>query len=207
MLEDIVPIAPVHFFALQFDCHYFKGFEKNVRFLPDLHFLNTQDSFAELAMAWSEKGLYFYLNVKRPLLKVNFPDLQHGDSLELFIDTRDVKTSGYNTRFCHHFYFLPEAVEEGIQAGEITRFRNDDAHELCDPRQLIVAATSKRTQYSMNIFIPAECLNGFDPAQFNRLGFTYRINRFDGEPQCFSVNSRDFSIEQQPSTWASLKLI
>lgn len=215
LFENITPFAPVHFFALQFDCHYFQESKKEAfgnsrHYLPDLAFINDLESFAELAMGWNEKGLYFLAKVKRPLLKVEFPNLQKGDALELLIDTRDVKTSGYQTRFCHHFYFLPEKIrqdkEEVPQAAEITRFRGEDAHELCDPSLLIVSTLEKSKSYLMNIFIPSECLNGYDPSQFDRLGFNYRINRYEGEPQCFSSNSNEFPIEQ-PSLWSSLKLI
>jgi hypothetical protein len=122
------------------------------------------------------------------------------------IDTRDVKTAGFNTRFCHHFFFLSEPVE-GLVAGEITRFRTEDTHELCDPQDLKVISSRKKNSYTMNLFIPGSCLYGYDPDQFNRLGFTYRLNRAHGFPQHFSVVSEDYQIEQQPSLWSSLRLI
>lgn len=215
MLEDIIPIAPIHFFALQLDCLYFRERKKHIwdkaHYLPDLSALSSLENFAEIALGWSEKGFFIFLDVKRPLLKCEFPQLQKGDSLELFFDTRDVKNSGYNTKFCHHFYFLPQKIKdeekETPQAAEITHFRGEDKHELCDPSLLIASTIEKRNSYQMNIFIPKECLHGFDPLQFERIGFSYRINRFEGEPQCLSANPNNFSIEQQPALWASLKLI
>jgi hypothetical protein len=58
----------------------------------------------------------------------------------------------------------------------------------------------------MKIFIPSQALYGYDVKQFDRLGFTYRINRTGGKPQHFSVNSQDYQIEQQPSLWSSISL-
>jgi hypothetical protein len=50
-------------------------------------------------------------------------------------------------------------------------------------------------------------LYGYDPKQFDRVGFTYRINRHGGNPQHFAVVSKDYQIDQQPSLWGSIKLI
>ena len=101
---------------------------------------------------------------------------------------------------------MPEPLE-GIQAGELTRFSTEDKHELCDPKDLKVKSQIGSRSYSMKIFIPSHCLVGYDPEQFDRLGFTYRINRSHKDPQHFSVVTQDFQIEQQPSLWASLKLL
>jgi hypothetical protein len=144
--------------------------------------------------------------VSQAFQRVTYPDIARGDSVELFFDTRDVKTSGFNTRFCHHFFFLPEAVD-GHQAGEITRFRTEDIHELCDPKELKVKSQLKSNSYQMQIFIPAHCLHGYDSEQFDRLGFTYRINRPDGPSQHFSVVTDDYQVEQQPSLWSSVRLV
>ncbi len=79
-------------------------------------------------------------------------------------------------------------------------------HEWCDPKELQLNANLGKSDYHLDIFIPAHCLHGYDPDQFDRLGFTYRINRPGEEPQHFAVCSRDYQIEQQPSLWASLRL-
>lgn len=213
MLEEILPLTPVHFFAFSVDCFYYKG-KKEVslpksHFLPDLSSFHNEKPFADVALGWSEKGIFATFNVKSPFSHSSFPDFQSGDAVELFFDTRDVKTSGFNTRFCHHFFFLPERVEidEGIiQAGEITRFRTEDKHELCDPSLLFISSVKEKKGYMLHLFIPIECLHGYDPFQFDRLGFTYRIQRAGGMPQFFSASSEDFSIEQHPSLWATLRL-
>ncbi|MCH9627228.1 MAG: hypothetical protein S4CHLAM2_08630 [Chlamydiales bacterium] len=203
MLEELVPLAPVHFFQIQADCLYGKRVgDKHV--LPDLSALTGQKSFAYLFLAWNEGGVRLRIEVEGSFTEPDFPNFQTADSIELFFDTRDVKTSGFNTRFCHHFYFLPIAVQnngDSIQAGEVTRFRTEDRHELCDASQLEI---KKVKTGKFDILIPAECLHGYDPSQFNRLGFTYRINRINGASQIFSAHDEDFSIEQQPSLWASL---
>lgn len=217
MSDDLVSLSPVNFFQFSLDCCFIKEGDSFPFFdltkkelekylLPDTSSLCGEDSFSKFYMGWNKGGIYAKVIIDQPFKESNYPKVTDGDSVELFFDTRDVKTSGYNTRFCHHFYFLPEAVE-GHQAGEITHFRTEERHELCDPQELKVKYQSLGKTYSIEIFIPSQCLNGYDPEQFNRMGFTYRVNRFHGKSQHFSVVSEDYQLEQQPSLWSSLRLI
>lgn len=214
LTEDFVSLTPVDFFQIKADCHYlehkhhFNLNEKNEKSyrLPDLSDLCDEEHFAEVALAWSLEGLELYLTVNGALENSFYPELTSGDSFELFVDTRDVKTSGFNTRFCHHFFFLPQKVNERL-AGEITHFRTEDSHELCDPNELKVKTYPENEGYAMQIFIPASCLHGYDPDQFSRLGLTYRVNSTRGDSQHFSVTSNDYQIDQQPSLWSSIGLI
>jgi hypothetical protein len=209
-MEEFVPLTPIHFFQIGVDCHRVEGrlTAKNWQKygLPLTSELCGEWAFAEVALGWSVEGIDAFISVDQPVHRVAYPNVTQGDSVELFFDTRDVKTSGFNTRFCHHFFFLPEAVE-GEQAGEISRFRGEERHELCDPKELVVKASLKPSGYTLQIFIPRSCLYAYDPDQFDRLGFTYRINRASGPPQHFSIVSEDYAIEQQPSLWSSLRLL
>lgn len=217
MSDDLFSLAPVSFFQISFDCYYLDDGSNNTLsklskqklekyLIPDTSKLCGESSFAKIAMGWNQEGIEVLAIVNESFQQSSYPDVSLGDSVELMFDTRDVKTSGFNTRFCHHFFFLPEAIE-GHQAGEITRFRTEDVHELCDPNDLKVKYQSNFRGYSLQIFIPRECLYGYDPDQFNRLGFTYRINRFKKNSQHFSVVSEDFQVEQQPSLWSSMRLV
>lgn len=215
MDEPTFSLSPIHSFQISVDCRHLsrkkgaftlsKNNAEQYR-LPSLAEISGETPFADVSIGWNQEGVELFIDVKASYKEVSYPEITRGDSIELFFDTRDVKTSGFNTRFCHHFFFLPEAVE-GQQAGEITRFRTEDAHELCSSSDLIVKGHLKLFSYSLNIFIPSQCLHGYDPDQFDRLGFTYRINRFNGKPQHFSATSEEYQIEQQPSLWSSLKLI
>lgn len=216
--NEIASFSPVSFFQLILECRQlpdelkksqspFRLSEKNFSKykLPSTASLTGDKEFASIALGWSFDGLEAYVKVDSPFLKASYPNVADGDSLELFIDTRDIKTSGYNTRFCHYFFFFPEPLE-GRHAGELTRFRSEDAHEPCDAQELKVKSLIKKNNYALQIFIPSSCLQGYDPRQYDRLGFTYRINH-NGESQHFSVISAEYQLEQQPSLWSSLKLI
>jgi hypothetical protein len=212
-MEDFVPISPVNFFQFKLECPFIEGSFQNLAskslskyFLPSLSDLCDETSFAKVALGWNYEGMEIFVSITQPFRSVNYPNITSGDSLELFFDTRDVKTSGFATKFCHHFFFLPESFE-GISAGELTRFRTEDVHELCQSSLLKVKTDIKKSEYSMNISIPAICLFGYDPEQFDRLGFAYRLNRAGGHPQHFCVTSNDYAIEQHPSLWSSVRLV
>lgn len=211
-MDEFAGLTPISFFQILVDCpRVERGFPKissknrQKYLLPVTSELCGEWAFAEVAMGWNTEGIEVFISVDQAVHRVSYPNVNQGDSVELFFDTRDVKTSGFNTRFCHHFFFLPEAVE-GHHAGEITRFRGEETHELCDPAELMVKPSVKSSGYRLQIFIPRSCLHGYDPEQFGRLGFTYRINRASGPAQDFSVASGEYSIEQQPSLWSSVRL-
>ena len=64
-----------------------------------------------------------------------------------------------------------------------------------------------KSGYSQQIVIPNHLLYGYDPLQCNRLGISYRINRKNHFPMHFSAVTEDFSIDQQPSMWATCNLV
>lgn len=213
-LDEPISLVPVHFFSLSFDCFYLsskeivskKGALGKKHLLPSSADLTGDKPFADVSMAWNEEGLAFEITINQSYKEPAFPELASGDSLEIFLDTRDVKSSGYNTRFCHHFYFLAEKIGEDM-AGEITHFRGDDLHALCNPELLQLQVKHRFGSCKMYIIIPAVCLHGYEPSQFERLGFSYVINRRNGQPQHFSCSSLDYQIAQQPALWASVRLI
>lgn len=215
-MEENISLSPINFFQVSIECLHLpvpkeppfalnaKNYKKYL--LPDLSALTGDNQFAEVAIGWSLEGLELFIKVEQPYTRACYPQYDKGDSIEICIDTRDVKTSGYNTRFCHHFVFLPEAVE-GLKAAELTKFRTEDAHEPCSSLDLQVQSTLKSDHYTLQCFIPVHCLQGYDPDQFERFGMTYRINRTNGSPQHFSVLSTEYKFQEQPSLWSSVRLI
>lgn len=173
--------------------------------MPEMSDLLGEEAFARLAVTWHERGLTLFFDVKKPLEEIHYPRYREGDSLEVFLDTRDVKNAQSVHRFCHHFVFLPEETE-GVRAEEVTRFRGEEAHELANPELFVVQTTVSRRGYEMEVNLPKETLHGYDPSEFKRLGFACRINRFGGEPQHFGLSSRFFSLEKHPGLWATLIL-
>lgn len=207
--ETPFSLNPIQFFSLSADCYPLSKNKEEPSFtrhlLPSTDSLTHEKVFAEVAIGWSEEGIGVAVRSHAPATSSNYPLIEEGDCVELFFDTRDLKSTGFNTRFCHHFFFLPQPVE-GISKGEKTHFRTEDSHPLCDGQWMSCRTDLHKSGYLMKIFIPSQCLCGYDPRQFDRIGFTYRIRQAGGGTQHFSVVSQDYQVEQQPSLWASLLL-
>lgn len=206
----VEPALPIDCFSLSLEVPYVKelprkGLITKPYLLPEMGKLLDEETFAEVGFAWNEEALFIEVLFHKPFEESAFPNFDEGESVELFIDTRDLKTAGFMTRFCHHFVFLPHS-DLGKLCYELSRFRSEDSHPLCDPDELEVKADLRSKEISMQIVIPQQCLHGYDPRNFPRLGFTYKINRKGGAPQHFAVSSALFALDQQPSLWASLKL-
>lgn len=209
--EELDPLLPIDFFSLSLQIPKKKSVESSKLFfkappLCDLTPYLSEEKFAEVYLIWNEGGIGGRVEFDKPFENSSFPHYHEGDSVEIFIDTRDMKQAGWATRFCHHFVFLGQKVNE-VQAQEVTRFRSEDVHPLCDSSLLIVAANYGRNTFSMDFFIPQESLFGFDPTTFPRIGFTYKINRHKGLAQHFSVSSNYFDIMQHPALWSSVRLV
>jgi hypothetical protein len=199
-------LQPVHFCAFQIDCLYTFGekLEKKHR-LPDLSCFYLEDSFAAVSMGWQEKGISIEIEPKKRTKSLAYLE---GLMVDLFLDTRDVKTAGYPTRFCHHFCLSPRGTpDHSWHIHELTHFRGEDKHELCDPDLCRVETPLVGSSRVIAIFLPSEALHGYDPLQFARSGFTYRISRKGGKRQYFSADDADFVIAAQPSLWASVQYI
>lgn len=198
IFEEIPELSPVQFFALSWECPYLS---KQWKAVPDCKVPSTaallnEEEFADLYMGWNEQKI---------VIEVRVRSRSNADSVELFFDTRDLKTKATVSKFCHHFFFSPDP-KDGFFGQEMTRFRGEDIHRLADKSDLKVACESDDRSYRMIIEIPAFCLHGYEPRQFQRFGFTYRIQRANLSSQHFAVSSSEFAIEQQPSLWATIHL-
>jgi hypothetical protein len=203
--------APVDFFFRQEHACYNTSKELTKKTitkkhtLPDLCTFLGEEPFAAVSMGWNETGLFWHVVCDTEALQVSYPDIELGDSIELFIDTRNARQARTTHRYCHHFFFLPESVD-GHNKGEITRFRTEDSHALCDSSALDCTIEKKQKQYEASIFIPASCLVGYNPEVSSRLGFCYRINRHQNTPQHFGISSKHVRLEHVPYLWSTLLL-
>lgn len=207
MFEDLPALMPMQFFGLVSDCPYLKGSLKphSSYLLPSTADCLDEETFADLYCGWNEEKFSLFADIHVPFKTIGESDFRKGDSLEIFIDTRDLKSKAVVSRFCHHFVFFP-VQHQGCFGREISRFRNEDTHSLCPSEDLEVEADLGKDRYSLLIDIPAHCLFGYEPQAFPKLGFTYRLNRAEGPAQHFSVSSEQYAIEQHPALWATLKL-
>lgn len=207
-IEKMEPLFAASFFSLEGSLLYTaKTLKSDKKYLlPDMSDLLEEDSFCRLYAAWSDAFLLFRYESDVPFQGSFYPKFTQGDALELFIDTRILKTSGFLTKFCHHFVILPE-VTNGVRAQEITHLRPDDGRALIDGTLIFVETTFEKEGFFMDIKIPIETLFGFDRALFPKIGFSFRAHRVKGKEQNFSAALRSSALERQSVLWGTFDLI
>lgn len=162
-----------------------------------------EEGFADLSLLYWSGGLVIGVLVQKPFEDCFFPEVSKGDGLEIFIDTRGIEDAQTVHKFCHHFVFLPKE-KDGIIGAEVTRFRSEDKHELCDHTELQVQTTFSKKGYEMQIVIPENCLFGFDPLEYPQFRLGYIIHRTGGHPMHFPHSGDDYRLSAIPSLWAKL---
>jgi hypothetical protein len=211
MIDELESLLPAAFFEMSFDVPHFQKAPKveslkRTSYLPNTSSFLNEEPFVKVGLFWNEKSLWFGVRVSTAFEESFYPEYRNGDSLELFIDTRNLKTAGTIHRFCHHFVIFPPGLK-GIKSQEVTRFRSDDRHLLCDPELIDIKASFQKRSYDLEVLIDAEALHGYDPLEFKQLGFTYRMNRRGGEPAHLALSSYHSAIENHPALWAELNLV
>jgi len=207
MFEDVAPISPIEWFA--FTVPIIKGKKEDLFSKKSLLFspakIAGEEEFAKVYVVWNEKKLLFRIVVEEAYEQAYFPDFRKGDSVELFIDTLNLKKKRLFGASCHHFVFFPEKIE-GSLAKEVSKFRGEDAHDLAEAKDLLNLVDMEKKRYTLNLEIPNYCLHGYEPSIGKKIGFTYQINRSQNPPQHFSLSSYDFLPEKNPHLWATLEL-
>jgi hypothetical protein len=178
--------------------------------LPDLAELEGGKSWARVRVGWNPRGLGFAVLAEG----VSDEQLERGRqegfaAVELWIDTRDTRDIARATRFCHRFTVDIERGK-GREDLEIRAAHRPVARAKAEPplcRSELIAARAKlnRNGWLLEVFLPAEGLNGFDEETNRRLGFAYRIADFVRDDMYFSVG-RDFPVAENPSLWSTLEL-
>lgn len=203
------------FFGFSFACQHrspptldgnLRDWDESFR-IPDLMSLEGQSSFADLFMGWNDDGLYFALEVSgKKSYKVDPKNYWQADCLELWIDTRDMKDLHRANRFCHHFFFLPGGRGRDGKSPIGRQTTIEKAREQappCPEDSIRVALKRLKSSYRMEIALPATGLNGFQPREFEHLGFNYTLRDCE-RVQSWSVGR--VAAVTDPSTWGSVQL-
>ena len=175
--------------------------------VPELVSVAGKEPFAEMFMAWNDDGLYFAIQVKgKSNLEVQPRRPLRGDGLQIWVDTRDVRTAHRASRYCHHFCFLPKGGSKGAVGRQLRIRRARAQGRLCEPGKLSVASRILKTGYRMEIHVPASVLTGFDPEENSRLGFTYLLKDKKLGRQAWS-SEEVLPVAYDPSLWGTADLI
>jgi len=172
--------------------------------LPDLQ---APTLLVDWRAAWNEAGLGFAVSVQK---MDGVPQPPNKTDVEkkrwrIWLDTRATQTVHRATRFCHQFDIVPQ-LEKGsgkITSVPIARARDDAMPTDVTNAKVWSAVTPEG--YQMEVWLPAECLTGFDPAAHRQLGFYGCVIDQDLGEQPLTIGY-EFPYENDPSLWQTLSL-
>ena len=179
--------------------------------LPDLGALEGRPSWARVRVGHNASGLGVAFEVSDKAGPISpEPERASGvDGVQVWIDTRDTRNVHRATRFCHRFAASLVPGSGRSLVAEVAQ--KPIARAVADApiaKAGSVQARAERTLagWRLELFFPAEVLNGFDPETSRRLGFYYQVTDPDRGDQFLGVG-REFPIGEDPSLWATLTLV
>ena len=178
--------------------------------LPCFGELEGKPTFAEVRVAWNEKGLTLNVTVRGKQQPVWCRDsrIEDSDGVQLWIDTRNTQNIHRAGRFCHRFALLPigagRRLDEPVAALLAINRAKESPREI-DHGALQIRTATRTGGYSLEAYLPASALTGYSPADQPAIGFTYAISDRELGGQTFTV-SQDLPFAEDPSLWATLDL-
>ena len=178
--------------------------------LPDWGELDGLASWARVRVGWNALGLGI------TVLAQGLSEQQlAGDRPEAFalanfwVDTRDTRNVSRATRFCHRFSVRVEVDRSRrhlrMDASQCRIARAQADAPICRPELIESRAELGKSGWMLELFLPVQALNGFDPDTNRRLGFAYQIADHVRDDQFLGVG-REFPVGENPSLWATLEL-
>lgn len=178
--------------------------------LPQGARLEGRSPWAEVRVGWNPGGLGVVVRATGlgdPKLSADRPE--GFADVHLWVDTRDTRDVARATRFCHRFSAAIRLQKPG-KSLVVEVAQKPIARAVADPPmsrsdQIESRADLNRDGWTLEVFLPASVLNGFDPETNRRLGFAYQVSDHIREDQFLGIG-RDFPIGENPSLWSTIEL-
>jgi hypothetical protein len=178
--------------------------------LADFSALDKLTPFAEMRLAWNEKGLGIAVEIggkKRP------PECprqtpEAGDGLRVFLDTRNTQNIHRASRYCQQFFLFPSGGgSRGTDpwAVQVPILRAREEAPCANVAEIELSASISKTGYVLEAWLPASVLYGYDPEAQLRLGFYYALHDSEQGDQYLAVGP-EFPFAVDPSLWSTLEL-
>lgn len=211
-------LAPTFLYRFAVPCQYVADLDKRMPLalpdscvLPTLSMLEDKPRLADVRMAWSEAGLGVSVRVqgKKQPPWCRDSRIEDSDGLQVWIDTRNTQNIHRAGRFCHRFAFMPigggRKLDEPVAALLAINRAKESPREI-EPRQIIVSSQRRVDGYTLDAFLPADILTGYNPSDQPQLGFTYALTDRELGTQTFTIGP-EFPIDEDPSLWGTLDLV
>ena len=179
--------------------------------LPELASLDGRTQWASVRVGCERQGDRNRDPGRRPGANAKSPDRPEGfATVNLWIDTRDTRNVSRATRFCHRFVTRlrlerdRKTLVADVEQRPIARATGDAP--LASSDLFVARSELEKAGWSLELFLPARTLHGFDPETNRRLGFAYQIADHEREDQFLGVG-REFPLGENPSLWSTLELV
>jgi hypothetical protein len=178
--------------------------------LPVLASLEGTQPWAEVRVAWNPNGLGISVNAQGITPQQLVPDRPEGfASVQIWVDTRDTRNVSRATRFCSRYVASiksarsQSALTVDIAQRPIARAMADSP--LCRPELIATRTKLLRDRWTLELFLPANAVHGFDPEKNRRLGFAYQLTDHFHDDQFLTVGP-GFPVGENPTLWSTLEL-
>lgn len=180
--------------------------------LPEISTLDNKPPWADVRVAWNPAGLAIQVETTQSgasAAKITDDEAEGMHGLQVWVDTRDTRNVSRATRFCHRFSarLLRGSARSplGVEITQRPIARAVADAPICRPEILAARAERLKQGWRIEMFLPAEALQGFDPETNRRIGFAYQVSDQDREDQFLGVG-REFPVGENPSLWTTLEL-
>lgn len=178
--------------------------------IPDFSKFDKTSAFGDVRMAWNSQGIAVSVSVsgKKSPPHVNPNHPWESDGIHIWLDTRNTQSIHRASRFCHHFVAMPSENGKKKTTGTAQQLQIPRAKEestLATPNQLRCYCSASSSGYQLELWLPSEVLQGFDPESNHKIGFYYYLRDQELGEQFLSVN-QEFPFATDPSLWWTLDL-
>ncbi|MCY2976506.1 MAG: hypothetical protein NTW52_17760 [Planctomycetota bacterium] len=188
--------------------------------LPNFAALAGYANRATVWAGWAMDGMYFKMKIAGKSLPPRFFGHSGGvsDGLRVWIDTRSSPGVHRATRFCHCFHFFP-GQSAGMKAlaskdfqgsdeargvlDSIPRFR--EAPNAIEAEKLFVSSHMDKDGYTLWSHVPASCLTGYAPEEFDAISLFVEVVDFELGTQSISLGP-ELRYVEDPSLWIRAEL-
>lgn len=179
--------------------------------LPALAPLANVPDLLDLSVAWNEQGLGVRAGARGvgPSRWCHPTKPEDSDGLHLWIATRPTGESHRAGRYCRRLALLPTGggrlADQAVAVAAVIPRTSEPPAEL--PAGAVeIEGKLAPDGWSIDAFISAAALPGWDPAEIPRLGFCAALidRRLGRVPYCAPP---EYPWDADPTTWAELELV
>lgn len=185
----------------------------NVRLAQTIGLERSRIPLPGVYLGWREDGLYVAFEAYDHDIRGAAPQgwWWTRDCIEFWIATRPVHPDQeiYDTN-CHQFFFVP--VDSGDSIGGVVGqwHRSGDAlsDNLIPHPKIRQVSRILHDRYVVEIFIPTEALNGFDPkGESKQIAFNMHVKNFQHATDYFWSAPKEVMTQLRPNTWGAVELM